>query len=65
MPVAAAKVCTKTPEFNPNAIRIPFLAPLAILSVNTKILSGPGIIANKNDAKQNERKIEISTMQIK
>lgn len=64
-PVAAASVWTKTPEFNPNAISIPFFAPFAMLSVRTKILSGPGIKAMRKDAKQNDKKTDISTMQIK
>ena len=53
-PVAAAMVCTKTPNESPNEIRIPFLRPCVKLSVKTKILSGPGIMVNKIEASKNE-----------
>ena len=53
-PVAAKAVWTKIPDDSPSASDTPFFLPPEILSVNTKILSGPGINVKATEAIKKE-----------
>ena len=60
-PKATNVVCTKHPVTKPSTVAIPYLAPFVTLCISTKILSGPGEIANTADEMINKISVLLST----
>ena len=56
-PKASKVACTKQPVINPATVAMPYFFPLAILWMSTKILSGPGEMANAAVANTNVNSI--------